>query len=107
MSSLKDVFRVLAEMRDEGVVTDYAIGGATAVLFYVEPTRTYDLDVFVTLPSGSATGLVSLSAVYEWAARRGIEIQGEHLLQFGGVDRQRLRTILETHAITAEIPDDV
>lgn len=167
MSALKDVFRVLDEMRDEGLVTSYAIGGATAVLFYVEPTRTYDLDVFVTLPSGSAASLASLSAVYEWAARRGIEIQGEHLmiegvpvqllpaynalveqavatarvhdyegvpvrvvdpdhlvalalqaggarrrerawhlLQFGGVDRQRLRTILETHAITAEIPDD-
>ncbi len=33
----------------EGIVTQYAVGGATAVLFYAEPTRTYDLDVFVTL----------------------------------------------------------
>ena len=49
MSSLADVFQVLNRMRDDGVVADYAIGGATAVLFYAEPTRTYDLDVFVTL----------------------------------------------------------
>ncbi|MBI4887681.1 MAG: hypothetical protein HY824_11360 [Acidobacteria bacterium] len=168
MSSLRDVFRVLAEMRESGVVTDYAIGGATAVLFYAEPTRTYDVDVFVTLPSGAAPTLVSLSSVYAWAKTRGIEIQGEHLmiesvpvqlfpaynalveeavagarvhdyegvpvrvvdpehlvalalqaggarrrerawqlLQFGGVDRQRLRTILHAHAVPAEIPDDV
>jgi hypothetical protein len=168
MGSLKDVFRVLAQMRDDGIVTDYAIRGATAVLFYAEPTRTYDVDVFVTLPSGPPPALVSLSSVYEWANDRGIEIQGEHLmiesvpvqllpaynslvqeavvearvhdyegvavrvvdpehlvalalqaggarrrerawqlLQFGGVDRQRLQAILDTHAVLAEIPDDV
>jgi hypothetical protein len=39
-------------MKDARVVVDYAIGGATAVLFYAEPTRTYDVDVFVTLPEG-------------------------------------------------------
>ena len=168
MGSLKDVFRVLAQMHDGGVVANYAIGGATAVLFYAEPTRTYDVDVFVTLPSRQAPALVSLSSVYEWAKNRGIEVQGEHLmiesvpvqllpaynalveeavaearvhdyegvpvrvvdpehlvalalqaggarrrerawqlLQFGGVDRQRLRAILDTHAVLAEIPDDV
>jgi hypothetical protein len=81
MSSLKDVFRVLMDMRDSGIITDYAIGGATAFLFYVEPTRTYDVDVFVRLPSGvRTTGLASLSALYEWAANRGIAVQGEHLM---------------------------
>lgn len=81
MSSLKDVFRVLIDMRDSGIITDYAIGGATAFLFYVEPARTYDVDVFVRLPSGvRTTGLVSLSALYEWAANRGIAVQGEHLM---------------------------
>ena len=33
MPSLADVFRVLNRMRDEGIVAQYAIGGATAVLF--------------------------------------------------------------------------
>ena len=68
MSSLKEVFAVLAKMRDRGVVSAYAIGGATAVLFYAEPTRTYDVDVFVTLPSGTEP-LVSLAPVYAWAQR--------------------------------------
>ena len=40
-------------------MAQYAIGGATAVLFYAEPTRTYDLDVFVTL---QATGEDVLAA---------------------------------------------
>jgi hypothetical protein len=33
MASLADVFRVLEEMREARVFTDYAIGGATAMLF--------------------------------------------------------------------------
>ena len=168
MSSLKEVFIVLAQMRDHGVVSAYAIGGATAVLFYAEPTRTYDVDVFVTLPSDMAASLVSLAPVYAWAQERGIASEGEHLLiagvpvqllpaynalveeavaearghdyegvpvrvvgpehlvalalqaggarrrehawqllQFGSVDRPRLRRILDRHAIAAEIPDDV
>ena len=76
MSSLADVFRVLNRMRDERIVAQYAVGGATAVLFYAEPTRTYDLDVFVTLEEADA------------------------------VDRERLRQILTTHAIAAELPND-
>jgi hypothetical protein len=81
MSSLKDVFGVLNEMRDSGIITEYAIGGATAVLFYVEPTRTYDVDVFITLPSPEkTTTLASPSPVYQWAASRGIPVQGQHLM---------------------------
>ncbi len=39
--------------------------------FYAEPTRTYDLDVFVTLHGEHGGELVSLSSVYEWARGRG------------------------------------
>jgi len=49
VASLREVFRVLNDMRSEGIIDDYALGGAMAVLFYAEPTRTYDLDVFVIL----------------------------------------------------------
>ena len=80
MSSLADVFQVLNRMRDDGVVADYAIGGATAVLFYAEPTRTYDVDVFVTLHGEHGGELVSLSSVYEWARGRGIRTEAEHLM---------------------------
>ena len=91
MSSLADVFRVLIQLRDEGVVTDYAVGGATAVLFYAEPTRTYDIDVFVAMPPKTESTVVSLSAIYDWARRRGIAIDAEHLM-IEGVPVQLLPT---------------
>lgn len=34
-------------MKHEGVVTEYAIGGAMALVFWTEPVPTFDLDVFV------------------------------------------------------------
>jgi hypothetical protein len=79
MSSLGDVFRILDEMRHAGVVDDYAIGGATAILFYAEPTRTYDLDVFVSL-TRQGSRLSPLSGIYEWARTKGFSTIGEHIL---------------------------
>jgi hypothetical protein len=168
MSSLKDVFAVLEELREQRVVSAYAIGGATAVLFYAEPTRTYDVDVFVTTAGADSASLASLAPIYAWARARGIPQEGEHLvvhgvpvqilpaynalveeaivearthdyegtpvrvvgpehlvalalqaggarrrerawqlLQFGGMNRDRLRAILDAHGIQAVIPDDV
>ncbi len=69
-------------MRDDGVVTDYAVGGAMAVLFYAEPTRTYDLDVFVTLPPGQQ-GLTELQGIYRWSAASGFGTDAEHVMIFG------------------------
>lgn len=80
MASLAQVFATVNRMRDEGVVADYAIGGATATLFYAEPSRTYDVDVFV-LPAGpSGSPLAPLAAVYAWAAEHGFDVDAEHLL---------------------------
>lgn len=79
MPALGDVFRVLNDMRADGVVSQYAIGGATAVLFYAEPTRTYDLEWFVILPAQDAD-LAPLSGIYQWAQAKGFATLGEHLL---------------------------
>lgn len=71
MATLSDVFEELNALRNDGIVGDYALGGATAVLFYAEPTRTYDLDVFVILPDAQSELLTSLRPLDEWARRRG------------------------------------
>lgn len=82
MASLADVFRVLGDLKSDDVVEDYALGGAMAVLFYAEPTRTYDLDVFVLLPRSSST-IVILTPVYTWLQARGFEAKGEHVMIHG------------------------
>lgn len=83
VASLADVFRALNRLQDEGIVLAYAIGGATAVLFYAEPTRTYDVDVFVRLLSRDDATLASLSSVYDWAGQQGYSIEAEHVMVHG------------------------
>ena len=70
-------------MREDGVLTTYAIGGATAVLFYAEPTRTYDIDVFAVLPSAGESVLVSVEPVYRWAESQRFTVDAEHVLVHG------------------------
>src|SRR5687768_12281973 len=66
-------------MKGEGILTEYAIGGAMALVFWTEPVATFDLDVFVLLP-GEATLLVSLDPLYQWAAANGYSPEGEHIV---------------------------
>jgi len=83
VATLGDVFRELNALKHEQVIVDYAIGGATAMLFFVEPTRTYDVDVFVVLETAGASKLVTLDRIYEWARRRGYAEDSEHVMIHG------------------------
>jgi hypothetical protein len=79
MFTLADVFRELNNLKERGTIRDYAVGGATAVLFYAEPSRTYDIDVFIRLPTAGDSTLVSLNDLYAWAASRGFRSEAEHI----------------------------
>jgi hypothetical protein len=74
-----DALRALNDIKKDGVIEDYAIAGAMAVVFWTEPAPTFDLDVFVRLPE-PATGLVRLDGIYRWAAARGYPAQDEHIV---------------------------
>lgn len=66
-------------MKSEGVIDNYAIAGAMALLFWIEPIPTYDLDVLVFLPSTSGP-IVSLEPIYEWARKRSYRAEKEHII---------------------------
>jgi len=83
MSTLADVFQELNTLKADDLVRDYAIGGATAALFYAEPARTYDIDVFVVLAGTAPAALVPLERFYEWARMRGFPTDAEHILVHG------------------------
>ncbi len=83
MSTLADVFREFNELKATGLVRNYAIGGATAALFYAEPVRTYDIDVFVLLGPETQRPLASLEPFSQWARTRGFGVDAEHILVHG------------------------
>lgn len=77
MDSFGLAIAAIEEMKRDGVVDNYAIGGAMAVTFWSEPTTTYDLDVFVIFRS--AGPIVDLAPIYSWAAARGYPSAAEHI----------------------------
>lgn len=76
---MEKAIRIIEEMLSKGIVKKYAVGGAVAAIFYVEPILTYDLDVFFE-PSEGNEGLLSLSPVYDYLKGRGYRAEKEHIL---------------------------
>ncbi|MEO6393830.1 MAG: hypothetical protein ABIP75_18400 [Pyrinomonadaceae bacterium] len=60
------------------MIENYAIGGAVAAIYYLEPFETSDLDVFVQI-SAHANGLALLAPIYEFLAASGYEPKGEFI----------------------------
>lgn len=64
-----------------GVIPDYAIGGAIGASFHIEAQATADIDIFFVLPE-SASGLLSLTSIYAACASLGGVVDGEYV-RFG------------------------
>jgi hypothetical protein len=73
---MEKTLQVLNQMVHDGVLEQYAIGGAVAAIFYIEPINTNDLDVFFTVTS-SDSDLSILSPIYAYLVNLGYEVQGE------------------------------
>lgn len=76
MRQMERTLAVINELEKGGLVSRYAIGGAMGATFYVEPMVTFDLDVFVVLPTDSG-GLLTLAPIYEALRSRGYQEEGE------------------------------
>ena len=48
---MKELAQLLNEMRQVGVIREYALFGAAAQMRYTEPVATLDADVLVAVPS--------------------------------------------------------
>ena len=61
---MQDVCDILEQLLSEGIVSRYAVGGATAAGFHGEPLATRDVDVFVFLDPPDGSMLVTLDPVF-------------------------------------------
>ena len=75
--TVRRTLEILNDVETEGVFSRYAIGGAMAATFYTEPVLTFDLDVFILLPSESGGSVISLDALYGALRKRGYNEEGE------------------------------
>ena len=66
----------------DGVIEDYVIGGATALLYFSVPNFvTEDIDVFVHLKDKPSSSLIDVSPLYNYLiSRKNAHIQGEYIV---------------------------
>jgi hypothetical protein len=48
MDSIEKTIAVINQMTDDGVIKNYALGDATAVIFYTKPIATEDIEFLFT-----------------------------------------------------------
>jgi len=80
---MEETLVVINKLEKEGLIERYAIGGAVAATRYIEPSQTYDLDIFVMLPL-SPSGLTSVSPIYDYLTQRGYTPSGESIIIIEG-----------------------
>jgi hypothetical protein len=78
VASLREVFEQVNRLKEEGTILEYAVGGASAILFHAEPVTTYHLDLFIFLPASSGV-IISMAPLYGRLGQLGFHSSAEHV----------------------------
>jgi hypothetical protein len=78
---LAEVLRSSNALVAAGLMENWALGGALAAIYYVEPFSTYDADIFF-IPSDKGLS-AGIPAIYAHLQAQGWNIEREHLLCHG------------------------
>jgi hypothetical protein len=78
---LADVLRAANGLVAAKLIKDWALGGALAAIYYLEPFTTYDADIFfIPVDEGLTAGI---PAIYAHLQAQGWQAEREHLLVRG------------------------
>lgn len=77
---MKETLEVINRMQADGVIGQYAIGGAVGATFYLEPVATLDIDIFVSFRTMAEGPLISLTPLYDYLKARGHATRGEYIV---------------------------
>lgn len=75
---MQAALRALNQLVADGVIPQYAIGGAIGASFYIDAVQTEDVDAFVFM-SPSASGLLTLAPIYEALTKLGGIVEHEYI----------------------------
>jgi hypothetical protein len=75
---MRETLKIINQMVKDGVIEEYAIGGAIAAIYYLEPFDTADLDIFVQV-NATGSDLMLLAPIYDYLTEQGYEAKGEFI----------------------------
>lgn len=76
---MREALTVMLELQKEGLLRQFAVGGAIAASFYLEAIATEDLDIFAFI-TPSASGLLLLTPLYDRIKALGGTVRNEHIV---------------------------
>ena len=80
---IEEVIRTVNQMKADGVITNYAIGGAVGATFYLEPVSTLDVDIFIEVHALTGSSIISLEPIFSYLRERGCKMEGEYVVVSG------------------------
>ncbi|HWF18621.1 MAG TPA: hypothetical protein VG754_05110 [Verrucomicrobiae bacterium] len=92
---LADVLRAANDLMAAGLIEDWALGGALAAIYYIEPFATYDANIFFIPKDKELTA--GIPAIYTHLQSQGWQVEREHLMVRGFPVQ-----FLVGHGLTAE-----
>ena len=73
--AMRETLEMINQMQTDGVIGEYAIGGAVGATFYPEPSAAEGVDIFAMLPTISGSSLLSLSPIHDYLRARRCVVQ--------------------------------
>lgn len=80
---IREVIRMVNQMQSDGVIGNYAVGGAVGATFYLEPVATLDVDIFIAFQPDPGSLFISLAPILDYLKARGGTMDGEYVMVAG------------------------
>jgi hypothetical protein len=77
---MKATLEVINAMQKDGIIGKYATGGAVGATYYLEPSATLDIDIFVALKTPPGAPLLMRTPIYDYLTSRGHRSEKEYLV---------------------------
>ena len=68
---MKETLAIVEQLHRNGVLGSYAVGGAVAASFYLEPVATLDVDIFVVIEPAPGSLIANPKRIYDYLTARG------------------------------------
>src|SRR5947207_10986995 len=77
---IREVIETINQMRADGIIDRYAIGGAVGAMFYLEPFSTLDVDVFIELHASQDSLVVDPTPIFRYLKDQGCVMEGQYVV---------------------------
>ena len=101
LTELSEALRELNQLKEKGVIEDYAIGGGYAAIYYTVPYFTSDLDIFAILHKNE-----DFQSIYQHFREKGNKIEGVYI-HIGDMPTQILPNISPLYSEAIEQAHEV